>query len=384
MSDAQETLPPGFVTPNFTGQAWVRTRLKKADDSVVLAILPLMGKMGDPEYNFRGEIGAYVAKHFGYSGVDPRNPAKLKFRPFLCIQEKDRQGHAAVECAECDLRSGIENKIAGIEAFGLSKNYTAEQIRQTQQPYKDRLRAHGRDGKWSLAAMNRSGQYTIFECPHGLYKKLQNEMKQCKDDDVAMGVSSPFRTYWFEFSRVGAASLTSDNVRPFKKKINVGGEIMEKSEPKVFTVEELVKAQKVLPDLIDEREKLRISPEKIQALTALSERSDYSHDPVEVDKILGPARKFDDDVGTPDVPAQGAPPAASGKTLEQEMAEFEAAQKGNPPAAQNQLAATVTTTPPTPAAQASPPAQQASTPAAGFDPTAADAEAEFNKAFPRR
>lgn len=371
MSENEMDLPEGFGTANYSNQKYETWKLKD-DSSLVLRILPPMKSLRK-----RGDIGLYWKTHFGWNGRDSQNPTKARFRPFLCIEER-RDGMTTETCPACDLRKSYEDKMNAKKAKGKELGKTEAEIRKATANEYQWLRDHGLDGKFRIPAINKSGQLGFFLCPYGLVKKLREELKRF----TAKGIDPTGRKgVWFEFTRSGKASPTSDSVRPVRVTKVKDGEEVEVLDVHVISNEDLTKALEVLPDLNELMEKGRIRRDQIEALVALAKSSEGACDPDEVDRILvdrilevnkredskssassddwsevdeakssksAPAPVGDDDFDAP-APAKTAPAPAATAAEDDEEAELErklAAKRADKAAKAKAAAAATTKAPP--------------------------------------
>src|SRR5688572_15272275 len=99
----------GFGKPQYGvtggGTFWKNWKLKSPDASKGETVFTFIGRILPPMKSLAeaGKWAVYHGNHFGYSGTDPRNPDKVKQRPFACIEKSDfRTKMVTVECAACE------------------------------------------------------------------------------------------------------------------------------------------------------------------------------------------------------------------------------------------------------------------------------------------
>lgn len=268
----------GFGSTNYSDEKYQTWKLPKADGSFLLRPLPPMKSMRG-----RAGVGLYWKIHFGWKGTDSKDPTKTRHRPFLCLEEK-REGMITQTCPACKLRKAREDKIKAIEAKGLELKKSGDEIRKAQAPHQQWLRDHGLDGKVRIPAYDKKGQVGILLSPYGLYKDFRDK---CKALNQKGHDPCGIKGFFFEFIRTGKASFNSDKCEVHQIAKMVEGEEVFKNDVSPLTKEIAAAAMENIPDLNELMEKQRYSLDKIEALCALTERSDGSYDPREVDRILG-------------------------------------------------------------------------------------------------
>jgi hypothetical protein len=317
MSNDNE-LPAGFGDPSGTSQRYENWKFKNIKDGEVdehiFRVLPAMKSLLQID-----DIGLYWAIHYGWNGVNAKDPSKKAYHPFLCIQEKD-YGRIVVECPACTYRNGFLDKLKA----AVPKSELANKLEAWK-------KAHGLDGKFRIPCIDKQGRFGIFHAPYNFVKSLKEEMRQLRLQDYpasgdftnkypgAVGPIKPAgRTgVWFKFVRTGKASPTSDKA-VVNRIVNPDG-----SEMKDFhriTDEQLAEASNRIPDLVSLKEQNRISVDKIEALVALDKLGKGSPDPVEVDRILDAGKQQEEHVdeevdftGSVASGASVAPPAEPAK-----------------------------------------------------------------------
>ena len=307
-------LPAGFGTPSGSANQYETFKLKGKDDELVLRILPAMKSLLEI-----GNWGLYWALHFGWNGINAKDSTKKTYHPFLCIEEKGQGGMITQECPACTYRNSyialrdsadedIKKQCSDLAARGKAKGATEAQIakavaqlRETlvakAKNVKDWIQNHGRDGKMRIPCIDKQGRFGIFLAPYGVVIGLKKEMADLKNQtypgtDVKI---NPWgrKGVWFRITRTGMASLTSDKVEVSRITRADGSEMKDFH---VITDEQLMEAQKRIPDLRTLRDQTLIRLDQIEALVALDKAGGGSPDPVEVDRILEigkPAAKAD-------------------------------------------------------------------------------------------
>ena len=302
-------LPEGYGTATGSLRKYEIWKLKKADDEIVLRVLPLMKSLLTLD-----DFGAYWGLHYGWNGRDAKDPTKVAYHPFLCVEEKN-YGMTVVECPACTYRNGkkkeldaakidMDNQVKTLTAKGQSLgkseseiNVAAGKLReklfQNIKPLSEWMGDHGLDKKFRIPCINKQGQFGIFLAPWGVLQKLRKIMTDLKSQnypgtDVAINAHGR-KGVWMRITRTGQASTTSDDVTPCRiTRAEDGASFLDFH---VITNEQLQQAQQRLPDLLELKEQNRISLDKMQALVELDKQGGGSSDPLEVDRILEIGKK---------------------------------------------------------------------------------------------
>jgi hypothetical protein len=274
-----EELPAGFGgNPSGSLQKYETWKFRNTKDNEVdsqeFRILPMMKSLLSLD-----DFGLYWAIHYGWNGVNTKDPSKPSYHPFLCIEEKGYNGMISQECPVCNYRNPILEKLKSVE-----KDTTKAVLVKNLKQWKD---DHGRDAKFRIPCINRQGQYGIFLAPYGLLQSLKQEMKDLKTQTYP-GTTDFIRPIdrkgvWFKFVRRGRPSPTSDKAEVCRV---VNGDGYEIKDFHTITNEQLTAAMARIPDLVELRDKNRISIAKMEALVALDKLGKGNPDPVEVDRIL--------------------------------------------------------------------------------------------------
>jgi hypothetical protein len=278
MSNDNE-LPAGFGDPSGMSQKYEIWKFKNIKDGEVdehiLRVLPMMKSLLQLD-----DFGLYWALHYGWNGINDKDPSKKAYHPFLCIQEKN-YGMITTECPACTYRNSFIEKIKATDPNS--------EMGKKLQAWKD---DHGLDGKFRIPCINKQGQFGIFVAPYNFVKSLKEEMRQLRTQTYP-GTTELIKPagrkgVWFKFTRTGKASPTSDKAVVNRITQADGSEIKDIHR---ISDEQLMEAAGRIPDLKDLREQNRITVEQINALVALDKAGKGSPDPKEVDLILEVEKK---------------------------------------------------------------------------------------------
>lgn len=308
-----------------------------------------------------GRIVIYEPKHWGYSGVNRRDPTKPTARTFLCTRERDfRENIITQECAECLLIEEEEKRLLGeicsllgikddgklryrdLFSRAIEKATSAAQRDLMVSSYRflagnDGIGAHSLDSKpWKLIAWSETDQVAGFLrlSPYN-WRQLKARKSDEKDPSkqglidrwMAAGVDpiAPNQGLFFELTRIGNGS----GIGTAKDKIEVVQEYVDPSRPVMGSKPRLAPITPAMDaafsqcrDLTDCSPSVRLSASQVQQLTDLYRQGKNS--PEAVDEIFNagrrPAQPIDrssfraeqqrDDMAAFDPPAPVAPAAA--------------------------------------------------------------------------
>jgi hypothetical protein len=229
----------------------------------------------------------YIAVHYGYEGVSPRDPSKRRARPFFCPFRDERDSGLVLEpCEKCDdveeHKASHENAKAGYLKDGRSKESTKALLK----PFVDWERKHNRDGKYYFLGMDPATEdmgvlMLTPKCKNKLLKKIDEHRKRYPKLDPL----KPKEGVLFEFVRTGQGFEINDEVSIVEEerlvKTEEGTETVFRPKPAPLTAEQIKKAGKVCPDLNPAKQQIAkiLTHEQIKMLVACS------GDPEEVDNI---------------------------------------------------------------------------------------------------
>lgn len=312
MANPQLALPEGFGTASYVPGERSFKFFKMEEGQNIYRILPPMKSMRNNKKGW----AIYYGLHYGWNGQDPTDPAKTKFRPFLCIQERDfKTQMVTCTCAACTLRDARQAQYTELDERCKKERTPEAERKQLIAPLADWLRLHSVDRGWRMLVMNQQNEFGVLRISNKTKKKLdalvQRLSQQGYDPCGVNGV-------WIEFNRSGKGFET--DVTPEAHRVlqtiqdgttgrTIRTEVIMDSE---LTYDLATRALEVCPDLKEMMEGARLSDEQITKLV------NGSGDPAEVDEIWGWSQKSKEEVPvTPPAPrpapAPTPPPAPAPK-----------------------------------------------------------------------
>jgi hypothetical protein len=279
-----DSLPEGFGQTNYSNTRYETWRLKD-DSTLTLGLFPPMKSLLQS-----GQLFEYWAIHWGWKGTNG-DPSKKPFhRPFLCLNKKD-YGMTVHECPADVLRKKYQDRVQSIQVRGKELGKDEAAIKRATHKDVDWLREHGVDGKARMYAYDKSGRVGVLEIPYSLAKSLKDEMKKLTNGHYPgtdKNINPTGRVgVFFEFARVGKAGPKSDSVQPHRINKTIQGEEVQVLDFYRIPDSLLQTAQNVLPDLIELRDRQRLSDEQVQQLVDATEAGGGSVEPDVVDNIIG-------------------------------------------------------------------------------------------------
>lgn len=238
----------------------------------LIRVLPPMHSLADA-----GKWSQYWGIHFGYSGVDPSDPTKTRQRPFLCIQEKGRNGMVAQNCPACDARDAVEAQLKEKEAQLIAAGTDAETIATQLAPMAAWLKSHNVDRKHYLNVMIPSGEVGHFKLSHRTKKALDAKMQEVQDQEKLDPID-PDQGVWFNIKRTGKMLSVVDVVELVFENVKIDGRTLKDIKKAPLTEEQ---AEKALSDCKD----LALVGTSI-TYDQIKQLAESSGDPAEIDAIF--------------------------------------------------------------------------------------------------
>lgn len=386
---------PGFGKPkyggggNYSKNYKLQTGKNGESVSATYRILPPLKSCVE-----NGIWAVYVGTHWGYKGVNPKDPNKPGARPFKCIEDEDFKTKMILQaCPECDLIEQNEAQLKDMVDAEKKAGRSADEIEEICKPLKDWLFLHSRDRKWHLNVRTQGGDFGVLQISHKTKKKLDKRIADLLTEegidalDVDQGV-------WIKFTRTGKGIEADDvvDVETESVKDAATGRVSRTTKLAPLSEAEQQQALKECQDLTNTVRSLTF--DQIQALT------ECSGEPEDVDEILAigtrketsPSARTRPAPSDPSAPAPQAQPAApvaqvatpsaadTIAALQAQLAALQAAQQPIPVAAAPVASAPTQPAPAIPAVEAKPaPATPAATPAAGLPLDRAAFMARFKK-----
>ncbi len=318
----------GWGKPKYGSTEFKRTgKPNKGPGNNFIRILPPMFSLAE-----EGIWAVYRTTHWGYAGVNAKDPNKPSVRPFLCIEDKDRRtGIVRQACPECDLYNSKFEERKQLAAELTAAGKTEDEVDAELEQQDLWLQKHGPERKWYLNVKYKDGSFGDYKINHKHHKKgIDTKISELfKEQEIE--ALDPEQGVWFNIKRTGTGWDTPDT-------IEVEMEMIEPGKPSKgfrtllapLSEEDWDKANKECKDLADAGGQV-LTFEQIRDLTK------SGGDPETVDSIMGPrggnkpaskssqpARADEDD----DEPVN-MPPSRS--EVKRAVAEHKAEEKGLPP-----------------------------------------------------
>ncbi len=296
---------------SFTGGGTFKKRntwsIKPGDN--VIRILPQMHSLAEDENGWH----VYERMHWGYAGVDTKDPSKVRGKPFRCIREDDRRnGLVLQECPECTKREAVEAEMKETEARlttegkekGLKDDKLAEYVAAGLEPIKLWLKAHNVDAKTYLA-VKKGEEYGQFKVPYRMYKAMRDKMAEIETSDEINALALD-QGLLFNIIRSGDGFAVPDTFEIVQENVVIDGKKYKQYKLAPISDEEAAKALEEIEDLA-KAGGMRLTFDQIQALV------DCSGDPEEVDRIIGSntGMKAETKVEAPKAQTNEMPPKAA-------------------------------------------------------------------------
>ncbi len=290
-------LNPVYDGPKYFKMRTPDPRKNETETVLVLRLLPSMHS-----YRDTGQWKFYYGQHYGYAGVNSRDPSKPRARPFGCIQKKNKQKEILTRCPKCDQISQFEAKKAAREdelaqqhGVGSSKEerstpefYEIKKSDQKYQTFAAWLSKHNCDKKFWINAMDKNGDFGMLQLSYTTCEEklmpLLNKLAKGEETGEPVDAFDPGTGIWLKFTRTGKNPRVVDSVTVFEELVDFGnGKKAKVAQAAPMTDEQIAKALKTCKDLAKDVVKF-IDAETIQKLV------NCSGDPAEVDAIWPPEK----------------------------------------------------------------------------------------------
>lgn len=225
----------------------------------------------------------YTRQHFGYYGVNPKEPDKTVARPFLCPLEIDRRTEMVkVPCKECEKTERqqdlLKSRKEELEAQGLD----GDAIAKATGVLGSWVKAHNLDKKYNVLAKNEKGEWGVLALPF----KAKEAFDAAKADLLAQGIDPiDVDGCWMVFTRTGEGRNTVHSCAPLMETEKVNGKLMKSEKLDTLTEADFEDIIRNCPDLPTLGRKL--TQEQIEELV------NCSGDPAEVDRIMEAGKKVE-------------------------------------------------------------------------------------------
>lgn len=240
-----------FAAPKYGNDTESRAenfKLKTPDGSKGEVETHLIGRIVPPIKSLAesGKWGVYHGQHFGYSGSDPKDPDKLRMKPFSCIKKEDfRTKMVKVPCSACDIIEDKKNDLELRKAECVQAKMSENDMRDHLQPLNDWIKRHNCDHKWHIGFVDQEGKIGVLQISHTLKKTLDKEIasyrEKRKSDPILDGV------LW-DFTRMGKFPV-QDNVKPLQVSVFRDGEEFTSMKKVPFTDDDEARINEIVPDL---------------------------------------------------------------------------------------------------------------------------------------
>ena len=285
----------GFGTSRF-GKNTGYENYKLKEGSNIFRILPAMKSGAD-----KGIWTRYLSTHYGYKGVDQRDPTKTRAKPFACLEEKNTKTKMiVVECPECTNRANKKATLENLEAQVQTGALKPEEVAAQLAPLKEWLQEHNCDRKWTMNVKSPDGKFGILRIPHRAKLVLDTAILKLQKEGYD-NVTALEGGVWLDFHRTGMDTNSVYAVGPVEEVVTEGGRKLKMIKTDTLSESEQVQALETCPDLLEVVR--RVSFEQARALV------EGTGDPHEVDAILGISQSHVREESPPVIPVTRAPAA---------------------------------------------------------------------------
>lgn len=246
----------------------------ESDKDLVVRVLPPMKSLAES-----GKWGVFHSVHYGYQGLNKKDPSKTQARPFRCVEQKNfKTGMITQSCPEClEIRRKEEQLSERQAALSNRSDMSAEEKETVLSPLKRFLKDHNLDRKWHINVMALDGAFGVLQISHRVRKQLDSLIQRIEQEENVDALD-PETGVWFNFRRTGKRLECVDTVEAVYVREDINGRKVNVLKSGKLTEQQVQDALAKCPDLNETTR--AISLEQINALI------NSSGDPEEVDRIL--------------------------------------------------------------------------------------------------
>jgi hypothetical protein len=290
-----------FGTAKYGGEGYKKAKKLEKGETVVRVLPPVKS------LRTSGKWKIYHKVHFGYYGRNKKNASEKPWaKPFLCIEEKDRETKMITkECAECALireRTAERDERAAQIKLGLGRSVTEQAVKSALKgdaglkAFNDWLFKHNLDSNFYINVKFENGEIgplAIRYKAEAALSKVFDEVRKKKIDPM-----HPSQGIWVSLSRAGEMISTTYSAQIVNEKVVKDGEELERRKPAALTADDVRRCINDAVDLTTAHGATALTEAQIKALTQSEGDSEV------VDAIFDQAQK----AANPEV-APGAVPS---------------------------------------------------------------------------
>jgi hypothetical protein len=276
-----------FGKPKYGGNSFAKNIKPKEGAALVVRILPPIKSLAES-----GEWAIYHGIHYGYKGVNPRDPNKPIFKTFRCIEERDfKTKMVKQDCPECDLIKHWEDELETILANAKKDGLTKEDTEEMASAHRAWLKEHNCDRKWHMNVKQENGEFAVLTLSHKTKKNILEPLIQKLLTDEGIDALEPEQGVWFRITRTGKQIEAVDHIEAVEEAVKdpTTGRISKTTKLAPLTEADEQKALKECPDLATSV--TVITYNQIKALT------ESSGEPESVDAIFALGQKKESSAG---------------------------------------------------------------------------------------
>lgn len=197
---------PGMGKANYGTKKVTNFKMKDGDNGPY-RIFPAMN-----EHAADGMWSNFRKLHWGYKGLDARNPAaEPRIVVFQCPKVEDYNTKTVLTpCAKCneveEKKQLLAARIDEMKAAGKSK----EEIKTFIKPLMDWIQRFNLDSKHDIFVMNQAQEFGVISIPHKMKKALDAKIKKLSERKI--DATDPSQGVWFVLTRTGTGNDTTHTV----------------------------------------------------------------------------------------------------------------------------------------------------------------------------
>lgn len=211
----------GFGEVNFDGDNQEgnfkkKKRFSLGEGTTVFRVLPPMFSLeGTQKWYARHKV------HFGYKGVNKKNPAEAVYRPFLCVEQgtwnnTTNKFVVSQPCPQCEKIKEMKELKQQQEVELKKQGKTGEELKKGLEQINNWLRTFNLDNKYHLNVKMPNNEFGKIKLPQTVFKNLKEEFDKLGTGlhnlsrKTKLNPVSPSAGVWVAVTRKGGGFLNTE------------------------------------------------------------------------------------------------------------------------------------------------------------------------------
>lgn len=255
--------------------------IKPNSHTVFRVIPPLFSLEGTKKYGVMHKI------HWGYKGLSKKDPTKLAFRPFECVEVFDwKTKTILLHCPMCDEIQKKKEQKQLKEAELLQQGKSQDEVREKLAPLNEWLRTFNLDKKYHVNVKTPEGVFGKIKLSSTNFSKLRSKTEELWEKKKINAISNSGGV-WIDIQRFGNGFGKEDELTfVTEQKLLDDGDVVDVLKKAPLTEEDYQKALTDCWELADSGA-FKLTLEQVKMLV------ESSGDPEDVDRVFNLTQKVE-------------------------------------------------------------------------------------------